>query len=82
MGTCDTHLPNVSQSRDLPDWLIQSCYQSASSCVTERLLWPGHVQNVFKNVLVKIILIIILSLNTLIPNYFYGLAIKGDSITP
>ena len=62
----------VTKSCDSPDWLIQSSYQSASSCVSERLIWPGHLQNV----------LVILSLNTVKPNHFYGLAIKGDSMSP
>ena len=69
----------MSSSCDLPDCLILSCYQFASSVVTERLLWPDHVQNVFKNVLSEKN-IIILSLNTVISNHFYGLTIKVDSM--
>ena len=51
VGTCDILVYQcVTKSCDLPDCLIQSCYQYASSNVTERLLRPGDVQNVFKNV--------------------------------
>ena len=47
-----TCLPNGTKSCDPPDWLNQTCYQSASSHVTETAFWPGHVGNVSKTVLV------------------------------
>ena len=39
----------VTKSCDPPNWLIQTCYQSASSCVTETTFLTWHVS---KNVLV------------------------------
>ena len=36
VGTCDIlFIDSVIKSCELPDWLIQTCYQSASSRVTE-----------------------------------------------
>ena len=38
----------MRQSCDFAKWLIQSCYQSVSPCVTETLLRSDHVLNFFK----------------------------------
>ena len=73
VGTCDILvIPNASRSH----WLIQSCYQSASSRVTERAMCKMFQKYLSEENS------IILSPNTVIPNHFYGLAIKGDSMPP
>ena len=56
MSACDIL---VYRSCDPPDWLVQTCYQSASPCITETTFLT---QNCFsaEN-------LIIVSLNTVIP---------------
>ena len=63
----------VTKSCDLPDWLIQSCYQSASSRVTEALPCAKCFQRYFSEENIIILFLNIVNLNT-----FYGLAIKEN----
>ena len=67
----------VKKSCDSPDWLIQSCYQSASTHVTETasINWPCAecLQKCFSAEI-----IIILSLNTVIPIIFYFILLRRN----
>ena len=56
----------VTKSCDPPDWLIQTCYQSASSRVTETVFLTWPCEKYFKNCF-NVDNLIIVSLSTVIP---------------